>query len=246
MTAFNRSGIKLHVRLGLLNCKFPVGAFPFFNFLLGHHNQSLILGRANLRAVAAARAIQGAELHAEGISGELLARGRFGYKISRRVVFNEHGPYAGMGAYQSALIALYAVFRNPFGKINGNAALLILSCTRGHIPGRIKRGNRQAITLLSQDGMHYSIKILGSGNMEFIRSLFSIRPAFGIINLLNAAYSIINSGIVHINYSVALLAVGFLNGLLHIIFRFVVRYNLGELEERSHHNHIDSSAQTYL
>ena len=149
-----------------------------------------------------------------------------------------------MGADQSALVALYAVFRNPFGEINGNAALLVLGSTCRHISGGIKGGNRQAVSLLSQNGMHHGVKILGSGNMEFVRALFSIRPAFGIINLLNAAYSVINSGIVHINYSVALLAVGFLNGLLHIFFRFVIGYNLGELEERGHHDHIDSSAQT--
>ena len=45
------------------------------------------------------------------------------------------------------------------------------------------------------------------------------------------AYGVIYGGVVHIYYLIALLAIGFLNGLLHILLGFLMGNNLRKLKK---------------
>ena len=57
-----------------------------------------------------------------------------------------------MGTDIGALVALNAVFRQPFGHVNGHAALFIGRDAQGEYGGGMEGGNGQIVALLRQDG----------------------------------------------------------------------------------------------
>ncbi len=150
-----------------------------------------------------------------------------------------------MGADKGALVALDAEIGNPDRHLNGNAALFIAGCPQGDHAVRLEGAYRQPVTLQLHHGVYHFADILRCffGNMP--GSAFCNGPAFRVANLLYRFYSLLHNGDIFFHHFGALLAVRFLDHLLH--------FGKGErgfnysrcLEEGSLHNYVDSSAQAF-
>ena len=91
-------------------------------------------------ALAAAEAVQGIDLDPELIPVQLLAFGRNRLKGVRGAFFlffgQQHRPDGGVRADHGALVALDAVFGNPFRYIDGNPPFFIPGGTDREDPVR--------------------------------------------------------------------------------------------------------------
>jgi hypothetical protein len=99
------------------------------------HHQGLFFGRTDVGAIAAAHAVFRIDLHAELVLLELLADGLLASKaagaLAKLIVGDQEGTDGGMRADHGALVALDAVVHDPFGHIDGHAALFILVVATG-------------------------------------------------------------------------------------------------------------------
>ena len=129
-----------------------------FNLCLGgqgFHHQGHRFGRADICTIAATLAVQGVHLHSEPEYIHALALtldGGKGVGSPCHLLFRGHnGDDGGMGADIGALVALDAVPGNPFGNVDGNAALLILGRPLFHHTVHGEGGDRKLVTAQGVD-----------------------------------------------------------------------------------------------
>ena len=236
------------VRLRQLHGEFPVGFLHGGFGGQGLHFQGLGLGGAHFHAVAAAGAIQRAYLHAVGVASHFLADGLLGYEGSGHLgaFLHQDGTDAGVGANQGALAALYAVLGNPFGNLDGDAALFKLGGAGGnHAVGR-EGAHGQLIAFLIQDGLYDVLEVLGGLNHNGLRAGGGVGPFGGNLDFLQAGDGNVDGIPVLLNDGVALLAVGLLGIRLHVFIGLFVGDDIGQLEEGGLHDGVDAVAHANL
>ena len=235
--------VELHIGIGKLEAEVPVGVLSLFAGSEGGHGEgALCLCGADIRAVAAAGAIQGAYLHAELIACEFLAGSGLGLKGNLGAVLDEEGTYAGMGANHGALVALCAGLGVPYGHFNGDTALLILGGGGGHAAVGSQLGNGQLVAVLSQYGFDEFLEVRIVGNVLNYLAFGGGSPGLGILDLFEAGGAGVDGGIVLLNHFVALLGVGLLGGGLHVVDGLIRGDYVGKYEEGGLHNGVDAVA----
>lgn len=122
------------------------------------------------------------------------------------------------------LVALDTVFGNPFGNVNGNAALLerCRALREGTVGHGCESGNGKFIAALSVAGalniVDKGFKILSFAyRLNIGETALAVCPRSGNVNLYNLAGASFDSGVVHIDDIVTLLGKRFISGFLHIV-----------------------------
>ena len=246
-------------RLGLVDdllvADVPGDVLPIL--LLGHlllqraHHQRLLLGRADVHAVRAARTVERRDLDAElvllGLAQPLLPfHARCGGLGLRREERTDHGVRADIGA----LVALDTVLDLPLGDIHGDAALLVGG--RAVLPRTVLTAResryRQVIALQPVDRLDDLAHELG---IRRIRNMceavvVDLRPFGRHLDLHHGVAAGVDGRIVHVDDVLALLAVGFQDGMLHLVDSLVERDDVGDLEECRLHDGIRTRTQSEL
>ena len=225
--------------------------------LLGHlllqraHHQRLLLGRADVHAVRAARTVERRDLDAElvllGLAQPLLPfHARCGGLGLRREERTDHGVRADIGA----LVALDTVLDLPLGNIHGDAALLVGG--RAILPRTVLTAResryRQVIALQPVDRLDDLTHEFGTRSVrDMCEALVVDLCPFGRhLDLDHGVAAGVDGRIVHVDDVLALLAVGFQDGMLHLVDSLVERDDVGDLEECRLHDGIRTRTQPEL
>ena len=153
---------------------------------------------------------------------------------------SQNGSDDRVGAYVRALVALNAVFGDPYGYVYGGAALFVLGGSDGNGAVRVKCGYRQLVAFLLQNGVDDLLEVFVVGRF-YHRSAFGSRcPGFGIFDFYQLCDSSVDCGIVHVDDCVALLAVGLFDSGFHILFGVFVRNDVAKFKERCLHDGVDA------
>ena len=136
--------------------EFEVGHLFGHLRIQGFHDQGLFLGRADVRAVAAAHAVHGVYLEPEVHPLEFLAHCVDGLETGRRVfqlfVSGKHRAQSRVRANERALVALDAVFRDPVRRGQRDTALFVLAGANREASVRFEGADRQDIPALFEHG----------------------------------------------------------------------------------------------
>src|SRR5690554_4188953 len=73
--------------------------------------------------------------------------------------FGKKRTNGGMGAYKRALVALYAVFFNPFGNVDRDTPSFIFCSAGGNAAVGVKLGYGQSVAFLKQNGVDKFLEI---------------------------------------------------------------------------------------
>ncbi|MPM58757.1 hypothetical protein SDC9_105590 [bioreactor metagenome] len=151
-----------------------------------------------------------------------------------------------MRAGKRALVALDAILSDPAGYINGDAAFFILGRSCGNRAVRAELGDGQLVTFLRENRPDELRKVRIVGGLHRNSAVGRRRPGLGILDLFKAGCAKIDRIPVLLDDFVALLAVGFLGGGLHIFDGLLRGNHVGKLEERTLHNRVDTTAHANL
>ncbi len=224
----------------------PVLMLHFGVFGQRLHDQGLFLGRADLGAVAAARAVQRRDLDAVVQSLEILAHGLEGDKGLRCLfqifICGQERPDHRMGADEGALVALDAVFRNPLGHVDGNTPLFVGGGAGGHDAVGRKGADRQLVALEGLDGPDHLFHKLGYGFRGRRCFVLGLCPAGGVVDLDQMLNSLVHGRVVHLHDLFALVAVGVVDSFLDVPDGIFGRDYVGNLEERGLQDGVDPAA----
>ena len=240
--------IYLHILFGEGNSILPVGLIGLC-FVHGHHLQGLVLSQTHVYAVAAAGAIQGADLHTIGEAIKALAGG-FGHKALGLVGLffgiEQEGTNGGMGADQCALVAHDALCGIPYGHFHGNTALLVFGGSGGHGAVGSHPGYGKAVALLRLNGLDIfmEVRIIGHGNDH--SAFGGGGPTLGILDLYNRIDACIDGVVVLLHHGVTLLGIGLLGSSLHEGNGIRFGDHVGQLEESSLHDGVDTAAHAHI
>ena len=217
------------------------------------HHEGLLLGRAHVGAVAATRAVERRDLHREGIVLEL---GDAGFALDALRGFlglgggHQERTDGGVRADEGALVALDAVGRVPLRNHDGRAALLIGCRTGGnrtvhHVAG--EGAHRKVVAVLGGDHVGHVADEFGSQALVVgVDELAAgIIPGFGDLDL-DIVAAAVHGRIVHLDHVLALLAVGLVDGFLHVSDGLFVRDDAGDLEEGALQDRVGAAAQADL
>ncbi len=151
-----------------------------------------------------------------------------------------------MRTYIRALVTLDAVFSIPFRYVNRNAALLVSSRAAGEcaVFSAGKCGYRQLVAFLCVHRLYNVLYEFCCLSYSLFCSINSISPCSRDFNLHCTVHTTVNSGIVHVQDGVALLAVGLCDSCFHIFHSLLNRDDVRQLEERSLQYGVDSVAKT--
>ena len=213
---------------------------------------SLLLGLALLRlhldsgsradgdALAAAHAVQRRHGHGElvlaclGLGvGQLGGSGR-SLSLGSSQAERTDG---GVRADEGTLVALDALLGVPLGNHNSRAALLVSGSTLLPlaVDVALEGGDRQAVAVHTGDGLHNVADLLDQslGSLQGLRSRISsgVGPGGGDLDLMDSVQAGVDSLPVHLDNSVALLAVALLGSGLHVLDGIVDGHDVGQLEE---------------
>ncbi len=142
-----------------------------------------------------------------------------------------------MRTYDSAAVTLNTVLRLPLGNVYRDTSLLecgrtVRACTVDVI---LKCRNGKLVTLVSVNGLKNAVYVLYESACAvycveevFVSSVSPIRRDFYLLNVLHTA---VDSCVVHVYDSLALLHIGLLSGVLHILLSFLSRDDVCNLEE---------------
>ena len=140
--------------------------------------------------------------------------------------------------YKCTAVTLDTIFCVPYGNVNGNAAFFVCSSalrilTVGHI---LERGYGEGIALhlcYGDNDVVNEVNELGTlaGYSSGSSVVTSGLPGFGNVNLNDRVYTGVDSLVVHFNDSFALLEVGFLSHVLHVVNSFFDGHDVSKLEE---------------
>ena len=228
---------------GQIHCEVPVIVFNFFDFCKRSHLESLCLCGANIDAAAAAGAVIGADLNSEELAvadaGRLLGNEGFG---CFGLFGHNEGTDACMRTYKSTLVALDAVFGDPHGNFNCDAALFVLGGAGGNIAVGSELADGQLVALLSKDGLDEINEIRIVADMHCGCAACCGCPCFGVVDFGDAGNADVDCGIVLLNNVLTLLCVALLCSCLHVIDRLVCGDDFGKLEECALHDGVDAVA----
>ena len=221
----------------------PVVLFRLDGLFDVHHLERLTRSGADVRAARAARAVHGGDLHSElhaleavgGLGHEGLGRG-LGLFLG-----HQHGADAGVRADVRALVALYALGDVPHGNGGCGAALFESGRAGGNAAVRAHHGYGQLVAFLHvADGDEFVVILIVLGFRGNGRDGARLDggPGCGDLDLAQLADGHVDGVAVGLDDLGTLLAVGLLDGLLHVAFRLGVRYDVGYLEERRLKNHV--------
>src|SRR5699024_770700 len=133
------------------------------------------------------------------------------------------GTDGSMRADKGAVVALNALAGIPLGDHNGGAALLVSGGAQFPLAVRVMRKgrDRQAVAVHTGDGLHDVADHLdnfGTAGQLLGGSIGSgVGPGSGDLDLVDSVHAGVDGLVVHLDNSVALLAVALLGGLLHVI-----------------------------
>ena len=215
------------------------------------HNQSLVLGGADIDTVAATRTIQRRHLYAElvglGLAQTLLPRQARSCGLLLRC---EERTDSGVRADIRTLVALDTVVNDPLGNVHGDTALLV--CGRTVVPRAVltavKCRNRQIVTLQGVDRIHNLADELRTRHVDTVRRILNldIGPLGRNLHLLYGIAAGIYRSVVHVDDILALLAVRLQDGVLHLLDSLLERNHIGDLEECRLHDGVGTRSQTQL
>ena len=230
---------------------FPISLLGFVLFFERLHNQSLVLCRANICAVTAAGAVQLRNLNAEVEAFHAFADGFLGNKAFRCILLiffiQKERTNDRMRADIRALVTLNAVVHLPFRHEQSNAALFEL---RGAvIPVSVfmtcEGRYRQVIAFITQHRTHHVLEeVRGARKINCI--IFGICPSGRNVHLDKSVDTTVHRLVIHVDDIVALMTVGFHNGILQMRYCLFQRQNAGEFKERRLNDHIGTVAQANL
>ena len=200
------------------------------------------LGGADVGAGAAAHAVQGRDGDGELVlvlAGTDLEIGHLGvFRSGSLFCFVQSVHTQGsMGTDEGALVALDTLFGVPAGNAGGNAALFeggdtIGEGTVGHV---FKGGDRQAVAVHLVDGLEQGFCDLDgsgtTGQFGFCCVGSGVCPAFGHVDLDKSGSAHVDGIPVLIDHVLALLQVGVLSSVLHILDGIFGRQHLSQCEE---------------
>ena len=234
------------IRFGKFLAEFVVDGFVRNDFFKRNHSKSLLVrfSGADVGANSAAHTIERADLHSVRISFQ--ADSRFGCERCGNgfAVLNENGADTSVRTYERALVTLNTVFCVPFGNLNRNASLFELRRSGGNASVCIECGGRKFVAFESDDRVNNLLEIFIVCEFRGSSAGSSVGPFCGNRDFFKFGSGFVDSGVVHLNDRVALLAVGLLNVLLHPVFRFGVRHDFGvDFEESRLHDSVGSSAE---
>ena len=209
--------------------------------LLRLHDKRLLLCRAYADADAAAHAVERADAHREEIILTALALHLNGLHRSgalRSLILRQsERADGGVRAHIRALVALDAVFRDPGGNVDRDAALLI---SRGALLERTvdiihKCADRQAVAVHLADRLHNLFDHLDelrlTGELDVVLRILSIRPGSRNVYLHKRRDARVDCRIVHVDDGFALLGIGLVSRFLHILHSVFDGKNLRQCEE---------------
>jgi len=231
-----------------LCCKLPV--WSLIHLCINRlHNKSFFLWRTYLSAVSASSAVIWRNLDSEGHAVKSFSNSFLCFKTLRSIfhlfLTHKERPYCCMRTYIWALIALYAVIYVPFRNFNRYTPLLISWCAL--LPCSVfysyKCRYRQSITLLGIHYFHY-ISYKCRIFLIFFWKIRCIFPWWRNFYFDYVIYTLVNSGVVHINNFFAFLSIGFHNSILHVFNCVFNRDYIGNFEECRHEYHICSTAKS--
>ena len=233
--------------LHVLHSEGPVGGLLQLA-VQGLHGQGAVLGEAHVDAAAATGAVVGRDLRPVGVGLESLGgNGLEALGLLRLLAgVQQNGPDGGVGADQGALVALDALRRVPDRNLHGGAPLFVLGGPGG--PGAVLQtvldhgGNRQAVALLAVHDLHH---VLNEGGVPVLRrGVLGGLPAVRDLDLHQLVDAVVDGGVVHIYYFLALFfVVGLIDGIFHFRHRLVNGDNSGEGEKGGLENRVGAGAQ---
>ena len=239
-------GFGLEFRADVFLCNraavIPVGFFFLRNGFERHHLKRLYFGGANVCAAAAARAVKRRNLNTEVVFGKTHSgfyNVVFG-SFRRFFLGGENRSYACVRANQRALSALYAVFGNPHGQGGSDTALLELSGAGGDVTVGLESGDGQFVAFLSGNRLDERAEVRIGRSFHHGRALSGGSPIRGILDFHKALDGFVHAGVVHVDDSVAFLAVSLFDHLLHVIGSLLVRNDVCKLEESRLANGVDA------
>ncbi len=221
------------------------------------HGDGLFLRRADVHAGTATKAVEDGDGHrklevfaalAEHLDG-LDVCGSTGEFVGVERVRTDRG----VRANERALVALNALGGIPFRDVDGNTTLFISGSTlrESTVSGVFECGNRQFVAVLCADRIE---NILDEVD-EFLAIAFDrlvnnaalgVSPGGRDVDFDEVDDTGVNGALVHRNDLFTLLAVGVLNGILHVLDGVIKRDDAGKFEERGLKDHVDTSAEADL
>ena len=158
-----------------------------------------------------------------------------------------------MRANEGTVVALDAVFGNPFGNVNCYTALFGCSSTLRECTVNIvfKCGNGELVAAHGVNRLNDLVNELNKvSSLACEFSLGSVGsyclPCFGNFYLCERVSTCVDSGIVEVNHSLTLLDVGLVSHLLHVFDSFVLGKDVGECEECGLENSVLNLGVAYL
>ena len=208
------------------------------------------LARADLCTVAAAKAVKcrdgDGEVHS--LCGTRLHRLHPLRCCRKLLVRRQDRTNRRMRTNKGALIALNTLLRAPYGDRDRRAALLIGCTAHGErtVLHAEDLGDLELVALLT---IHDILDVRDECRRLLVdRHLFvhSILPRIRNIDAVQRLDALVDRTIVHVDDLLALAAVGGDNRILEILDCIVERNDVGELEERGLHDHVEASAKSEL
>ena len=230
----------------------PIGFFLVVNLPGRDHGQGLVrrvrlaLGRADVRAERTARTVVRGNLDDEFLSLPVRMLGIQAFKPFRSVCKSirreEFATDNRVRADGGTLAALDAEGRIPFRQIQGQIAFFVLgrSVRECAVHGHLADRDAVAFTAhhLAKDVLYVVRSVRGHGG----RNGVSVYSFSGCVHLVQVFQRGVHGGDVFVHHFLALLGVGFGNGLLDVADGFIRGNHAGQLEEAGLHNHIDAAA----
>ena len=204
----------------------------------------LVLGRADLDAEAAARAIFRRDLQGPlhslpfGRAGvRALERGGRAGQACRIVSFHAD---AGVRADHHALAALDTRLLVPHGYFEGQVALLVAGCAGRERAVRVKGADRQFLAQVAiNDAQRIGDFLRGIGG-EWGRHLFLAGDLGWNLDLEQVGERLVHRCDILLHHLFALAAVGLLDGVFDLLDRFLTRQHARQGEEAGLHDGVDA------
>ena len=153
-----------------------------------------------------------------------------------------------MRADKGTLVALDALLGTPYGNGDRRTTLFVRRTAHGE-RAVLHAEDLRDLEFVALLAIHDVLDVRDERRCLLVdRHLFvhSILPSIRNIDAVQRLDALVDRTVVHVDDLLALAAVGGDNRILEILDRIVERNDVGELEERRLHNHVEASAKTEL
>ena len=226
----------------------PVGALGVDDLSVGLHAKRL--SGAGVGADLATGTVLRRDLDGElevvdavAAGGKGLVAGRGGSDL---LVVGEEGTNTGVGAHDGALVALGAGLGIPDGDLAGNTTLLVLGGSRGLDTSGDEGGDGELVTLGVEGGVHVLDEVGSTLGPCALGIVGKSSPGLGIVDLDEVVEGLAESVDVHVNDLLTLLGVLGTDIVLEEVGDLTLRKDVGEVEEDSGHDNVDTLLETDL